>query len=365
MVYIVHRKVRGRYYRYLVESYRNEQGQPRQKNKCFGVVPELPEDAPIGVVLFAGGGGIEAGMVMAGIRPVLSVEEDSTKPDLSRALAQANHLNFKPYGSKVIKLSVEDCAALGFPNFPRNPDYLHASPMCSNFSKRKINRKEELADQRSAIATAQAISALQPRTFTLENVAEYRDSESWYYLEHTLKIQGYKIIDGILDTADLGIPQNRKRFWVKATLDQIPSFPAPENWVGWYEAITDLIPNLPSSKLPASKKSALEKQLRHFPHVKALLIQHTGGHQIKNPDEPCWTITRSVFTDHKGNNRSNFADVWLPDGTVKALNLEAIARLQGFPSWYVFPEQMSIAGSIVGYSVPPLMMPPLLHQRSE
>jgi site-specific DNA-cytosine methylase len=105
-------------------------------------------------------------------------------------------------------------------------------------------------------------------------------------LEQTLKIQGYKIIHGVLDTADLGIPQNRKRFWVKATLDQIPSFPVPENWVGWYEAIADLIPNLPSSKLPASKKSALEKQLRHFPHVKGFIIQHTGGHQIKNPDEP-------------------------------------------------------------------------------
>ncbi|MHC0061357.1 hypothetical protein ACWATR_00300 [Nostoc sp. UIC 10890] len=30
--------------------------------------PTLPDDAPITVVLFAGGGGIEAGMVQAGIR---------------------------------------------------------------------------------------------------------------------------------------------------------------------------------------------------------------------------------------------------------------------------------------------------------
>ena len=121
MAYIVHRRVRGRRYRYWVESYRDEQGQPRQKNRCFGAVPELPEDAPIGVVLFAGGGGVEAGMVMAGIRPVLSVEFDPGKPELSRALAQSNHLNFKPYGSRVIKRTVEDLANAGFPNFPRNP----------------------------------------------------------------------------------------------------------------------------------------------------------------------------------------------------------------------------------------------------
>jgi len=36
--------------------------------------PVLPDDAPIAVVLFAGGGGIEAGMVQAGIRPVIAVE---------------------------------------------------------------------------------------------------------------------------------------------------------------------------------------------------------------------------------------------------------------------------------------------------
>jgi DNA (cytosine-5)-methyltransferase 1 len=232
--------------------------------------------------------------------------------------------------------------------------------VCSNFSKAKINRKEHSADLQSAIATAQAISNLQPGTFTLENVAEYRDSESWYYLEQTLKVEGYKLIDGLLDAADFGVPQTRKRFYVLASLNEIPSFPAVSNWVGWYEAIADLIPNLPTSKLLRSKKSALENQLRRFPQLKALLIQHTGGEQVKNPDEPCWTITRSVFTDQKGNNRRKFADVWLPDGTVKALTLEASARLQSFPSWYVFPESMSVAGSIVGYSVPPLMMQKLL-----
>ncbi|MEH2368503.1 hypothetical protein [Nostoc sp.] len=40
------------------------------------IKPVLPDDAPIAVVLFAGGGGIEAGMVQAGIRPVIAVEHD-------------------------------------------------------------------------------------------------------------------------------------------------------------------------------------------------------------------------------------------------------------------------------------------------
>ncbi|MCC5655036.1 DNA cytosine methyltransferase [Nostoc sp. XA013] len=70
---------------------------------------------------------------------------------------------------------------------------------------------------------------------------------------------------------------------------------------------------------------------------------------------------RSHFTDHKGCNRSRFADIWLPDGlalsadegTVKSLSIEGAAILQGFPSWYEFPNETATAGSIIGYSVPP------------
>jgi DNA (cytosine-5)-methyltransferase 1 len=77
--------------------------------------PTLPDDAPIAVVLFAGGGGIEAGMVQAGIRPVIAVEFDPTKPDLSRAIPSAHfvnalnhHRNFSEYGCRIIQLTVQE-----------------------------------------------------------------------------------------------------------------------------------------------------------------------------------------------------------------------------------------------------------------
>lgn len=86
--------------------------------------PTLPDDAPQAVVLFAGGGGIEAGMVQAGIRPVIAVEFDPTKPDLSRAIAKTHHRNFSEYGCRVVQLTVQEIARLGFLGFPRYPDYL-------------------------------------------------------------------------------------------------------------------------------------------------------------------------------------------------------------------------------------------------
>jgi hypothetical protein len=61
-----------------------------------------------------------------------------------------------------------------------------------------------------------------------------------------------------------------------------------------------------------------------------------------------------MFTDDKLCNRSRFADIVLADGTIKALSIEAVKRLQGFPDWYQIPEDIAIAGTILGNSVPPL-----------
>ncbi len=96
--------------------------------------PVLPDDAPVAVVLFAGGG-IEAGMVQAGIRPVIAVEFDPSKPELSQAIASVHHHNFSEYGCKVIQRTVQVVAQSGFIGFPQSPDYLHASSVCANFSQ--------------------------------------------------------------------------------------------------------------------------------------------------------------------------------------------------------------------------------------
>jgi DNA (cytosine-5)-methyltransferase 1 len=74
-------------------------------------------------------------MIEAGIRPVIAVEFDPTKPDLSRAIALNHHRNFHEYGCRIIQLTVQEVAQSGFLGFPRRPDYLHASPVCANFSQ--------------------------------------------------------------------------------------------------------------------------------------------------------------------------------------------------------------------------------------
>lgn len=365
MPYIVHREVRGKTYRYLAESYRDEENKSRQRNiKYLGVAPNLRENAPIAVVLFAGGGGVECGLIEAGIRPVISVERNPDELALSRAIADSNELNFKSYGGILRFETVQQVAKAKFIRFPKNPDYLIACPMCSNFSRANNDRLEASSDKEAAIAVVAAIKILKPKCFILENVEAYQYSESWLLIKSAL--EEYGVIAAVLDAADYGVPQNRKRFIVKAIRNQtINKFPAHQPQIGWYKAIEDLIDTLPDSELIPDQLQVVRERIECVPyHIPALLVQRNGYRdnkpQIREPNRPCWTIRQSIFTDGKNCNRSKFIDVWLADGRVKQVTIEAIARLQGFPSWYYFPEKISVAGSILGYSVPPPLIKSLL-----
>ncbi|MBC1224880.1 DNA cytosine methyltransferase [Nostoc sp. UCD121] len=321
--------------------------------------PVLPANAPIAVVLFAGGGGIEAGMVEAGIRPVIAVEFDPSKPELSKAIAKTHHHNFSEYGCRIIQLTVQEVARLGFIGFPHRPDYLHASPVCANFSQAhtaKAGKGIETADDlTAAIAIAEAIRQLQPRVFTLENVPRYQNSKSFSIILQVLESEGYSVDYSVVNMADFGLPQARRRLVLVASKGFHVAIPAHRKPIGWYEAIAHLIPMMTNSQLLPKQQQALEKFLAGNAPT-PLLIERVGGRtqsKYKPGHLPCNTILRSHFTDHKGCNRSKFADIWLADGTVKSLSIQGAAKLQGFPDWYEFSSEAATAGSIIGYSVPP------------
>ncbi|MBD2255176.1 DNA cytosine methyltransferase [Nostoc parmelioides FACHB-3921] len=320
--------------------------------------PILKANAPIAVVLFAGGGGIEAGMLQAGIRPIVAVEHDPTKPKLSQAIALTHHRNFSEYGCTVIQRTVQQVAQ-GFIGFPQRPDYLHASPVCSNFSQAHTAKAgialESPDDLTAAQAVAQAIQQLRPRVFTLENVPRYQDSHSFAIILNALELLGYRVNYSVVNMANYALPQARKRLVLVACQDVALTLPPTRGQVGWETEIAHLIPTMNDSQLLPKQQQAVEQFLATNEPT-PLLIERVGGRKLpkcKAGKEPANTILRSHFTDHKNCNRNKFADIWLPDGAVKSLSIEAAAILQGFPAWYEFPPEVGTAGSILGYSVPP------------
>ena len=318
--------------------------------------PTLPSNAPTAIILFAGGGGIEAGMIEAGVRPIVAVECDPTKPKLSGAIADCHDRNFGEYGCRVIRETVQQVASRGFPDFPRSPDYLHASPVCGNFSNAKTGGIESEDDKTAALAVKSAIALLQPKNFTLENVPRYKDSESFQIILAALGLEGYQVAWDVVNMADYGLPQARKRLILRASKSILIPLPLSSNHVGWFDAIAHLIPSMSNSQLVPGQRKALFTFLESN-EPSPLLIKRVGGrdgeYKCKPGYLPCSTLLRSSFTDQNGANRNRFADIWMPQGTVKSLSIEGAAILQGFPDWYNLPSDVATAGSILGYSVPP------------
>lgn len=318
--------------------------------------PKLNDNAPILVEMFAGGGGVAAGAVMAGVRPAFAVEYDPIHFKLSGRLADMHDRNFKEYGCKMIRRSVQDIARLEFPSFPRNPDFLHASPVCSSFSIFNCEGGETTIDLDMAHAISKGITILQPKIFTLEQVPAYKDSRSWEIIRSILDNQKYQVAIYIVNMADYGIAQKeRVRMVVVGSKEKYFSLPATTERITWKDAIADLIPDLPDSNLTESQNTAIATFLKSN-EPQPLLVQRTkqrGGCRVCSASEQAYTLTRNLFYDGKGGNRSQFLDIWLPGGITKSLTLKAAGRLQGFPDWYDFKKGI---GAAIGYSVPPLFM---------
>jgi len=209
--------------------------------------------------IFSGGGGADIGLTGAGLDVLWGLEYD----DGIASVARSNGLHVRTGDV------TEVC-----PSSLEAPDLLHASPPCPNFSVAKTGAEETDEDTELAEATCEYICALSPRWVTLENVWGYRKSESWARIQRCLQRQGYRWNAWHLNAADYGVPQTRKRMIVAAEIGgPIPSKPTPTHaedppaaglfadtlneWVGWYEAVNDLVPDLPETELADWQKERL------------------------------------------------------------------------------------------------------------
>lgn len=293
--------------------------------------------------LFAGGGGADLGAITAGLEPCESVEYDPAIAEVHKA-----NINGKMHVANIL-----DCDPYRF----EKPDILHASPVCKQFSTANANKGEAQLDIDCARKVAEFIQVLQPKHFTLENVEAYRKSKSFHLIVEMLHKLGYFCNWQVLNAADFGVPQSRRRLILIAVKDGfIPSLPPKEKHIGWYEAIADKVHDLPDSQLAEWQWKRIPKM---FNSINAILIENTGARsdrelQTRAADEPCWTL-RAMGQDghyHRANAVLNTRIV--------ALDIACLARLQSFPDNYQWSGKKSLDGKIIGNSVPPLMYQKIL-----
>ena len=196
---------------------------------------------------FSGGGGVDIGAKAAGWNLVFANEYI---PKIAQVYARnlGDHVRV----GSLLDMDVEK-------DFPR-VDWFHASPPCPNFSKAKrVGGGETDNDMLLAAQVCRYIAHHLPTFVTLENVCEYEDSESFRAISKQLRDSGYLTRYWFVNMADYGVPQTRQRRIVVARRDGVPpslpqrthaQFPQPvlfgeepKRWIGWYEAVEDLVPD--------------------------------------------------------------------------------------------------------------------------
>ena len=117
--------------------------------------------------------------------------------------------------------------------------------------------------------------------------------------------------------------------------------------VNWWDVIKDI----PTEK---SDKEAMDVELPTW--------KFRIGRRCKPVTSDCSfpTIIKSYFMDGKGANRNKFADIFLPDGTVKLANMEMVKRLSEFPLEYQLSGTTAVDRAILGNAVPPVFVSQLL-----
>jgi len=226
---------------------------------------------------FSGGGGVDWGLRNAGLEPVWAVEYDAD-------IAAVYERNF---GHSPIIADVRTVDPAELPPV----DWFHASPVCTRASVANTDGEESEDDIQTAAAVSRALTALEPAFFTLENVVQYRKFKAFGNICKTLDKLGYFWTADNVNSADFGVPQTRRRLIVRASRGLLPPLPLPERWIGWYEAIEDLIPTLPESKLAPWQLARLPEEIKANILLGSQNTKQEFGKGYKLGDEPSMTIT--------------------------------------------------------------------------
>ena len=297
-----------------------------------------PEQRPVAATLFSGGGLVEAGLQNV-VRPGYAVE---ARGDI------AAHYG-KVFGEHVENVDVRSV------DFNRLKDkdigFLHASPVCKNFSAAKaVNAAGEQAlDIETATATARAIDELKPPVFTLENVADYLDSDALRRIEDALARNGYTFDKNVYNAADYGGATTRKRLIIRAVREgELPPLPTKTGSADWYERVSDLVDDLPPSDMPPFMQRRLEAAGIDWKNVdRPLMVAGGSAWADELPyafaGGPTFTIKATPKELHR---------IILPGGDVREATPRVLARITGLSDDYPLPKTKDAAVTIIGNGIP-------------
>ncbi len=332
------------------------------------------------VDLFAGAGGLSLGFHLAdrGFTPVFAVEHD-------HAAAATFERNF---GCDVFDGYIE----YG-PEYPE-ADVIIGGPPCQGFSPLGRDRDDDSRAQMNSLWKhyLDAVRTIRPKAFVIENVPEFQRSvqfeELLELLDTDTELSAYTVAYGVLNAADYGVPQSRRRGILVAIRDQQSPLPwppppthGPASSSGHpHKTVKDAIGDLPSRTRGTDPIINDEGQHLHFGRRPLTMSMERyraippGGNRFdlmrNRPDitPDCWLNKPTGTTDVMGRLwwdrpsatiRTEFFKPekgrYLHPTANRVISHREAARLQSFPDWYVFEGTKIQIARQIGNAVPPLL----------
>ena len=335
------------------------------------------KSTPTAVDLFCGCGGLTVGLKKAGFRVLGAVDIDP----LSLETYRANHPEVMIWEVDIRELKVSTVKrALGLRKGAL--DLLAGCPPCQGFSTmRTLNGARRVEDPRNDLLFEfqRFVEELRPKAVMMENVPGLAKDRRFDEFCRFMEELGYKGEHRILNAADYGVPQRRRRLIYLAGLGEAVPFARP---VRKKKTVRDAIGRLP--KAGESGDPVHDMPERRTPKVIELIrrIPKNGGSRTDLPeedqlechkrcngfkdvygrmawDEPAPTITSGCFNPSKGR--------FLHPEEDRAITMREAALLQGFPRRYKFlcTDNKSAIAWMIGNALPPPFIAAHAHQVRE
>ena len=158
-----------------------------------------------GCDIFSGAGCSSAGARAAGVEIAVGIDMCATASGTFAA-------NFP--SALVITDRLEDISLDSMKKSIGDIDILLASPECTNHTCAKGGAPRSEASRATAMLVVEYARVLRPRWLVLENVVHLRPWSRYGELKHNLENLGYHLHEHVLDAADFGVPQHRRRLFI-------------------------------------------------------------------------------------------------------------------------------------------------------
>jgi DNA (cytosine-5)-methyltransferase 1 len=326
--------------------------------------------------LFAGAGGMTLGFThrkfCGGFEPVLSIDNDQAAVDT--------------HASNFTGRAVCDDIELWLKNnkVPK-ADVVIGGPPCQGFS---LLNKQRVGDDRRALwePFLDVVERSNARVFVMENVAELIASDEFAAIRRRARKMGFEIAAEVLNTADYGVPQTRRRTialgWKTANAPTFPPTPTHANpgagkSLPRWRTVRDTIFDLPAKPvgIEVGTKPTLNLHFGRSPtptSLKRYAAVPPGGNRFdlqRNAPEitpQCWIKKTSGGTDLFGRLwwdrpsvtiRTEFFKPekgrYLHPEAHRPITHREAARLMGFPDAFHFCGTKVEIARQIGNAVPP------------